>query len=70
MKKDIKEPLCFDGVSLNPTIFLRWIQTLENSFKVTGCSNEECFMIAIKKLQGQIHYWFKKALQGKPRIKT
>ena len=48
----MKELPRFDGISLDPTIFLRWVQTLEDSFKVIGCSDEECFMIAIKKLQG------------------
>ena len=50
MKRALKEPPYFDAISLDPTIYLRWIQTLEDYFEANGCSHEECFLIATKKL--------------------
>ena len=48
-KKAIKEPTCFDSISLDPTIYLRWVQTLEDCFEAKGCSHEESFLIATQK---------------------
>jgi len=33
MKKVVKEPSYFDGISLDPTIYLRWVRTFEDYFK-------------------------------------
>ena len=55
-KKAIKEPPCFDGISLEPTIELRWIQTLKGYFNTKGCSHDERFLIATQKLQGYAYY--------------
>ena len=32
VKKSMKEPRCFDGISLNPTIYLRWAQIPKDCF--------------------------------------
>jgi len=74
-KKAVKEHLCLDGISLDPTIYLRLIQTLEDHFEAKGCSGGESFLITTKKLQGNAYYWFRylkreRAIQGKPKIKT
>jgi len=59
MKKAMKEPPYFDGISLDPTIYLRWVQTLEDYFEDKVCSHEESFLIATKKHQGYSYYGFK-----------
>ena len=71
----MKEPPYFDGISLDTTINLRWIQTLEDYFEAKGYSTEEIFIIATRKHQGYGQYWFKclrreRALQDNSRIKT
>jgi len=38
IKKVMKEPPCFDGIRLDPTFYLRWVQTLEDYFKAKGFS--------------------------------
>ena len=48
-KKAMKEPPYFDGICLNPTIYLRWVQTLEDYFESKGCSGEESLTIATTK---------------------
>ena len=50
VKKEMKEPPCIDGISLDPTIYLRWVQTLENYTEVIGHLSEDSFMIATQKL--------------------
>jgi len=71
----MKEPPCFDGISLDPTIYLRWVQMLQDYFEAKEYFDEECFLITTQKLQGYAYYWFKwfkreRALQCKPKIKT
>ena len=56
IEKAMKEPPCFDGNSLDPTIYLTWVQTLEDYFVAKGCCNKECFLIATRKLQGYAYY--------------
>jgi len=46
----MKEPSFFDGISLDPTIYLRWVQTLEDYFEAKGCLGEESFMITTQNL--------------------
>jgi len=46
MQKAVKEPRYFDGIILDPTIYLRWVQTLENYFEANGCSHEQSFLIS------------------------
>ena len=50
MEKATKEPPCFDGNSLDPTIYLRWVQVLDDYFEAKGCCNEESFLIVTQKL--------------------
>jgi len=74
MKKTIKEPPCFDGTGLDPIIYLRWVQILEDYFEAKDSSYEESFFIATQKLQGYANCCFKcvmweRALLGKPKIK-
>jgi len=47
----IREPPCFEG-SLDPSHYLKWVQTLDAYFESNGYSNKESFIIAIEKLQG------------------
>jgi len=61
----MKDPPCFDGISLDPTIYLRWVQTLKDYFEVEGCSGEESSIPAAKKLQGVSLYWFRCHRRGR-----
>jgi len=55
-KKTMEEPPYFDCISLDPTIYLRWVQTLEYYFEANECSHEESFLSATQKLQGYAYY--------------
>ena len=46
----------FDGIGLDPTIYLKWVQSLDDYFEEKGCSGEESFMVATQKLQGYTQY--------------
>ena len=59
LKKATKEHPFFDGISSDPTIYLRLVQTLEDYFKAKECSDEQSFLIATKNLQGYTNYWVK-----------
>jgi len=47
VKKAMKKPPYFDDISLDPTIYLRWVQTLEDYSKVKWCLDEKRFKITI-----------------------
>ena len=53
VEEAMREPLYFEA-SLDPNNNLNWVQTLENYLDSKGYSNEESFIIAIKKLQGRL----------------
>jgi len=46
LKKAMKEPSCFIGIYLDPTIYLRWVQTIGDYFKAKGCMDRESLMRA------------------------
>jgi len=47
----MKEPPGFGGVSLDFTIYLRWVRTLEDYFEAKGClDGREIHVLATKKL--------------------
>jgi len=56
LTKATKESPCFDGITLDPTIYLRWIWTLKDYFEAKECSDEQSFLIATQKLQGYAYY--------------
>jgi len=55
MKKAFKELSCFDSISLDPTIYLRWLQTLKDFFEANECSHEESLLKATQTLEGYAH---------------
>ena len=55
VNKAIKPPY-FDGIGLDPTIYLKWAQSLNDYFEEKWCLGEESFMIATQKLQGYTQY--------------
>ena len=49
--RDIKfDPPEFEG-SLNPNLYLKWVQSLERLFEIQECSEEKVFMLVVLKLQ-------------------
>ena len=73
--RDMKfDPPDFEG-TLNPDVYLEWIQTVERLFKAKGYSNENSFKIAILKLKKYASLWYEntkaqRAREGKPWINT
>jgi len=73
--RDMKfNPLNFEG-TLNPDVYLEWIQTLERFFEAKGYSNEKSSKISILKLKKYAFLWYEntkreRAREGKPRFNT
>jgi len=42
-------PPYFNGISLDPIVYLRWVQTLKDYFEDKECFDEETFLIATPK---------------------
>jgi len=53
MKKTMEDSPCFDGSSLDATIYLDGFNTLED---YKECSYKESFLIVTQKLQGYVYY--------------
>jgi len=60
-------------IVLDITIYLKWVQILEDYFETKDYSDEESFIIATQKLQDYDQYWFRslrkeRALRGRSRL--
>jgi len=73
--RDLKfDPPEFEG-SLNPEVFLEWMQSIERFFDIKEYSDEMAFKIAILKLIKYASLWYEnikkqRIRDGKSRIKT
>jgi len=61
--------------TLDPDVYLEWIQTIERFFEVKGYYDEKCFKVAILKLKKYASLWYKntnnkRTKEGKSQITT
>jgi len=73
--RDMKlDPSEFEG-SLDPNLFIEWIQALEQFFEIKEYSDEKAFKVVVLKLKKYASLWYdnvknQRAKEGKPRIRT
>ena len=61
--------------NLNPNLFIKWIQTLEQFFEIKEYSDEKALKVVVLKLKKYACLWYEninkqRAREGKPRIRT
>jgi len=65
--RDMKlDPSEFEG-SLDPNLFIEWIQALEQFFEIKEYSDEKAFKVVVLKLKKCASLWYENVGQGKAR---